>query len=212
MTVTRFRLRVNGSDTTVEAGEQVPLLDLLRNACGLKATRFGCGTGECGACHVLVDGASVPACDTPAWSVDGKSVVTVEGLSVGGAPSRLQQAFLAEQAGQCGYCLSGILVTATALLARTPQPTETQVREALDRHLCRCGAHNRIVRAVLRAVDVQAEGRRCHGLCLLQGSLVHRTAILCIAPGCDAAQAASLRWRHQTRELDPVRTGVRRGA
>ena len=158
MATTHLCLRVNGAERFLDAAESTPLLDLLRNACGLKATRFGCGSGECGACHVLVDGASVPACDTPAWSVDGKSVVTVEGLSADGAPSRLQQALLAEQAGQCGYCLSGILVTATALLARTPQPTEAQVREALDRHLCRCGAHNRIVRAVLRAAA--AEGLR----------------------------------------------------
>lgn len=156
MTVTSLRLRVNGRDTNVEADEQAPLLDLLRNACGLKGTRFGCGTGACGACHVLVDGASVPACDTPAWAVQGKQVVTVEGLAHDGAPSRLQQAFIDEQAGQCGYCLSGILATATALLARTPQPTEAQVREALDRHLCRCGAHNRIVRAVLRAAQPEA--------------------------------------------------------
>jgi nicotinate dehydrogenase subunit A len=156
MTVTSLRLRVNGRDTSVEVDGQAPLLDVLRNTCGLKGTRFGCGTGECGACHVLVDGASVPACDTPAWSVQDKSVVTVEGLSQGGTPSRLQQAFIDEQAGQCGYCLSGILASATALLARTPQPTEAQVRGALDRHLCRCGAHNRIVRAVLRAAAPEA--------------------------------------------------------
>lgn len=151
MPVTSFRLNVNGQERAIEADDQAPLLDLLRNACNLKGTRFGCGTGACGACHVLVDGASVPACDTSAWAVRGKSVVTVEGLSEGGTPSRLQQALLDEQAGQCGYCLSGILASATALLARTPQPTEAQVREALDRHLCRCGAHNRVVRAVLRA-------------------------------------------------------------
>ena len=151
MGTTSLRLRLNGQERTFDAPGQAPLLDLLRNACGLKGTRFGCGTGACGACHVLVDGASVPACDTPAWAVQGKSVVTVEGLSRGGTPSRLQQAFIDEQAGQCGYCLSGILVSATALLERTPKPTEGQVREALDRHLCRCGAHNRIVRAVLRA-------------------------------------------------------------
>lgn len=156
MTVTSFRLRVNGEERAVEADDHAPLLDLLRNTCNLKGTRFGCGTGECGACHVLVDGASVPACDTPAWAVRGKSVVTVEGLSEGGTPSRLQQALIDEQAGQCGYCLSGILASATALLARTPQPTEAQVREALDRHLCRCGAHNRIVRAVLRASGQEA--------------------------------------------------------
>lgn len=151
MTATTFRLRVNGKERAVQADGDTSLLDVLRNACGLKATRFGCGAGECGACHVLVDGASVPACDTPVWSAQDKDVVTVEGLSRDGQPNRLQQAFIAEQAGQCGYCLSGILATATALLAREPHPTEAQVREALDRHLCRCGAHNRIVRAVLRA-------------------------------------------------------------
>lgn len=151
-----FSLRINGSERVVEAEEQAPLLDVLRNACGLKGTRFGCGSGECGACHVLVDGVSVPACDTPVSAAAGKDVVTVEGLAVHGQPGVLQQAFLAEQAGQCGYCLSGILVTATALLARTPDPSEAQVRSALDGHLCRCGAHNRIVRAVLRAAAAGA--------------------------------------------------------
>ena len=151
MATTNLRLRVNGAERAVEADEATPLIDLLRNACGLKATRFGCGTGACGACHVLVDGASVPACDTPVWSAQDKEIVTVEGLARDGRPNRLQQAFIDEQAGQCGYCLSGILATATALLAREPHPTEAQVRQALDDHLCRCGAHNRIVRAVLRA-------------------------------------------------------------
>jgi nicotinate dehydrogenase subunit A len=151
MVTTRFRLRVNGSEREVRAEENTPLLDVLREACGLKGTRFGCGVGECGACHVLVDGVSAPACDTPLWAAQGKEIVTVEGLAQDGAPGALQQAFLAEQAGQCGYCLSGILVTATALLAREPHPGEQQVRTALDGHLCRCGAHNRIVRAILRA-------------------------------------------------------------
>ena len=149
-------LLVNGLPRNVDADPNAPLIDVLRNACGLKATRFGCGSGECGACHVLVDGASVPACDTPLWSVEGKAVVTVEGLSRDGVPSPLQQALLDEQAGQCGYCLSGILASATALLARVPRPDESQVRDALDRHLCRCGAHNRIVRAVLRASGQEA--------------------------------------------------------
>jgi nicotinate dehydrogenase subunit A len=153
-----YRLRINGGERAVDTEENTPLLDVLRNACGLKGSRFGCGSGECGACHVLVDGVSVPACDTPVWSVQGKAVVTVEGLAAGGTPTALQQAFIDEQAGQCGYCLSGILVTATALLAREPQPSEARVREALDGHLCRCGAHNRIVRAVLRAA--QAGARR----------------------------------------------------
>jgi nicotinate dehydrogenase subunit A len=151
MGVTRLGLRINGAEHSVQADENTPLLDVLRGDCGLKGTRFGCGSGECGACHVLVDGVSVPACDTPVGSVRGRDIVTVEGLAHGGRMSALQQAFVDEQAGQCGYCLSGILVTATALLARTPHPTEVQVRAGLDGHLCRCGAHNRIVRAVLRA-------------------------------------------------------------
>jgi nicotinate dehydrogenase subunit A len=153
MGMTRFRLQVNGSPREIQADENTPLLDVLRNDCGLKGSRFGCGSGECGACHVLVDGVSTPACDTPVWTVQRKDIVTVEGLAKQGAPGRLQQAFVEEQAGQCGYCLSGILVTATALLAREPQPSEAQVRAALDGHLCRCGAHNRIVRAVLRAAE-----------------------------------------------------------
>lgn len=146
-----FRLRVNGSERTVQAEENTSLLDVLRGPLGLKGTRFGCGSGECGACHVLLDGVSVPACDTPVGTVQGRAIVTVEGLAPEGVPNRLQQAFLDEQAGQCGYCLSGILASASALLARVPQPSEAQVRAALDAHLCRCGAHNRIVRAVLRA-------------------------------------------------------------
>jgi nicotinate dehydrogenase subunit A len=152
MTHTTVRLRVNGTGHVLATEDQTPLLEVLRNACGLKGTRFGCGSGECGACHVLLDGVSVPACDTPVSAAQGREIVTVEGLArQDGQPGPLQQALLDEQAGQCGYCLSGILASATALLARTPQPTQAQVRAALDGHLCRCGAHNRIVRAVLRA-------------------------------------------------------------
>ena len=151
MAIANLRLRINGSELAVQAVENTPLLDVLRNDCGLKGTRFGCGSGECGACHVLVDGVSVPACDTPVGAVQHQAIVTVEGLAPDGTMGALQQAFLAEQAGQCGYCLSGVLASATALLARTPQPTDAQVRAALDAHLCRCGTHNRIVRAVLRA-------------------------------------------------------------
>jgi nicotinate dehydrogenase subunit A len=148
-----FALQVNGAARQVRADEDTPLLYILRHECGLKGTRFGCGVNQCGACHVLIDGVSAPACDTPVWAVEGKSVVTVEALGGGTALHPLQQAFIDEQAAQCGYCISGILVSATALLRRNPQPTEQQVREALDGHLCRCGAHNRIVRAVLRAAQ-----------------------------------------------------------
>ncbi len=149
-------LNLNGRARTVHAEENTPLLYVLRNDCGLKGTRYGCGASQCGSCHVLLDGASVPACDTPLWAAEGKSLVTVEGLGDGTALHPLQQAFIDEQAAQCGYCLSGILVTAAALLQRYPQPSDRQVREALDPHLCRCGSHNRIVRAVLRAANVMA--------------------------------------------------------
>jgi nicotinate dehydrogenase subunit A len=112
----------------------------------------------CGACVVLLDGRPVPSCDTPLWSVAGREVTTVEGLSVGGALHPVQEAFLAEQAGQCGYCLSGILVAAAALLAENPHPDERTVAAALDRHLCRCGAHRRMIRAVLRAGATPGDG------------------------------------------------------
>ncbi len=152
------KLQVNGTERSVQAQGNTPLLYVLRNDLGLKGTRFGCGANQCGSCHVLLDGASVPACDTPLWAAEGKAVVTVEGLvqlhGAAGTLHPLQQAFMDEQAAQCGYCLSGILISATALLAHTPQPSETQVRATLDKHLCRCGAHNRIVRAVLRAASV----------------------------------------------------------
>lgn len=145
------RLTVNGSDHEVSAEPDTPLLYVLRNHLGLKGTRFGCGLGQCGACHVLVDGHAVTSCDLPLWAAAGKAVTTVEGLGKDGTPHPLVDAFVAEQAAQCGYCLSGILVTAAALLDREPDADETRVRAALDRNLCRCGTHNRIVRAVLRA-------------------------------------------------------------
>lgn len=147
----RHALTVNGESHQVDADDDAPLLYVLRNRLGLKGTRFGCGLDQCGSCHVLIEGKSLPACDTPLWSAAGKSIVTVEGLGTPEHPHALQQAFMAEQAAQCGYCLSGILVSAAALLEKTPSPSEAQVREALDKHLCRCGSHNRMVRAVLRA-------------------------------------------------------------
>ncbi len=154
MAVRGFRLQVNGGERTVQADENTPLLYVLRNDLGLKGTRFGCGAGQCGSCHVLMDGVSVPACDTPLWAAQGKTLVTIEGMAQGAVLDPLQQAFIDEQAAQCGYCLSGILVTAKALLQNNPQPTEHDVKQALDPHLCRCGSHNRIVRAVLRAAKV----------------------------------------------------------
>jgi nicotinate dehydrogenase subunit A len=149
----RFRLNINGAEAALEADPDTPLLYALRNDLGLKGTRFGCGSGQCGACFVLIDGHPAPACDTPLWSVAGKSITTVEGLGTRGVLHPLQNAFLAEQAAQCGYCTSGILISAAALLAKIPRPTESEVRAALDRNLCRCGSHNRMVRAVLRAAQ-----------------------------------------------------------
>jgi nicotinate dehydrogenase subunit A len=144
-------LRVNGADRSVEADPAASLLGVLRGQLGLTGTNFGCGANQCGACHVLIDGAAVASCDTPLWAATGKDIVTVEGLGTPERPHPLQLAFLAEQAGQCGYCLPGILISAAALLRRNPNPSDADVRAALDRNLCRCGAHNRIVRAVLRA-------------------------------------------------------------
>jgi nicotinate dehydrogenase subunit A len=146
-------LTVNGAPHALEIDGNARLLDVLRDTLKLKGTRFGCGGNQCGACMVLVDGFPVASCDTPLWAVAGKAVTTVEGLGRPAAPHRLQQAFIDEQAAQCGYCSSGMLISAAALLARCPQPTAAAVCAALDRNLCRCGSHNRIVRAVLRAAQ-----------------------------------------------------------
>jgi aerobic-type carbon monoxide dehydrogenase small subunit (CoxS/CutS family) len=142
---------VNGRKVGVSAAATTPLLAVLRNTLGLGGTRFGCGLEQCGACMVLIDGAPAYACTRDIASVAGKAVTTVEGLARGDSLHPLQQAFLAEQAGQCGYCLSGILMSAKALLDRNPRPSRADIVAALDRHLCRCGAHNRIIRAVERA-------------------------------------------------------------
>ncbi len=144
-------LRVNGRQHALRARPTARLLEVLRCDLQLKGTRFGCGANECGACHVLVDGRSVAACDTTLDAVLQHEVTTVEGLD-----ARLHQAFVDEQAAQCGYCSSGILITAAALLRRHAAPTEAQIRHALDGHLCRCGAHNRVVRAVQRAARALA--------------------------------------------------------
>ena len=146
-----IKLSVNGAERTVQADPATPLLGVLRGVLGLTGTNFGCGANQCGACNVLVGDQAVASCDTPLWAAAGKDIVTVEGLGTPAKPHALQRAFIAEQAMQCGYCVSGILIAAAALLQRNPDPSEAQVREALDRNLCRCGAHNRIVRAVLRA-------------------------------------------------------------
>ena len=144
-------LTVNGMQRSVEADPATPLLYVLRNELGLVGARFGCGLGLCGACFVHVDGAVVASCDTPLWSVEGKTVVTVEGLAPGDELHPVQQAMLDEQAAQCAYCVTGVIMSGAALLERNPAPDEAEVVEALDRNLCRCGAHGRMVRAVLRA-------------------------------------------------------------
>ena len=146
-----MKLNVNGAEHTFEADPASSLLGVLRNQLGLTGTRYGCGANQCGACNVLIEGQAVATCDTPLWAAAGKKIVTVEGLGTPDRPHPLQRAFIAEQACQCGYCLSGILISAAALLKRNPNPSEVEVRAALDRNLCRCGAHNRIVRAVQRA-------------------------------------------------------------
>ena len=142
---------VNGRGCEVRAGPDTALLYVLRNDLRLTGPRFGCGLGQCGACNVLVDGVKTASCDTPLWACENKHVTTVEALAADGALHPLQQAFIDEQAAQCGYCLSGILISAKALLDACPDPTEAQIRAALDDNLCRCGTHNRIVRAVQRA-------------------------------------------------------------
>ncbi|WJR76397.1 (2Fe-2S)-binding protein [Bradyrhizobium sp. NP1] len=151
-----IRFRLNGKETEIEADPDSLLLDILRGRLGLVGPRFGCGSGECGACHVLVGDRAVTSCDLPLWAVAGKAVTTLEGLGNSERPHPLQRAFIAEQAMQCGYCIAGILMSAAALLKQTPAPTDAEVRAALDRNLCRCGAHNRIVRAVLRAAAEMA--------------------------------------------------------
>lgn len=154
-------LTVNGRAVSVAvANEETPLLDVLRNTLGLMGTRFGCGLEQCGCCIVLIDGEAVKSCAEPIWNVAGKSVTTIEGLGTPDKPHPLQQAFLEEQAGQCGYCLSGIIVSATALLDRNPSPSRAEIAAALDDNLCRCGSHNRILRAVAKAAARMREGAR----------------------------------------------------
>jgi nicotinate dehydrogenase subunit A len=151
-----FDLIINGRPVRVSANEQSTLLDVLRNDLGLRATRFGCGTEQCGACMVLIDGEPAYACTRLISTLPGQQVVTVEGLAEDGSLEPLQQAFIAEQAGQCGFCLSGILVSAKALLDRNPAPSRGDIVAALDRNLCRCGAHNRMIRAIQRAASARS--------------------------------------------------------
>jgi len=147
-----FSFSVNGKFVSVSLdNEETPLLNVLRNELGLMGTRFGCGLEQCGCCMVLIDGAPEKCCTKPVWSVAEKQIVTIEGLGSAEHPHPLQKAFLDEQAGQCGYCLGGILISAKALLDKNPKPTRAQIAQALDGNICRCGSHNRIIRAVQKA-------------------------------------------------------------
>ena len=147
-------ITINAKNIAQTAPDNTPLLSFLRNDLGLSGPKLGCGEGECGACMVLVDGRPQTSCNLPLWAVKGHAVTTLEGLGTVGQPHALQQAFIEENAGQCGYCLSGILVSASALLQQTPEPTRAQICQALDKNLCRCGAHERIIRAVQRAAQM----------------------------------------------------------
>ena len=142
---------VNGRPVSVTTSGTTPLLSVLRDELNLRGAKFGCGAEQCGACMVLIDGKPEHSCAREVATVAGRTVTTIESLSAGGALSPLQQAFLDEQAGQCGYCLSGILISATALLENNPKPSRDEIVAALDPHLCRCGMHNRVIRAVQRA-------------------------------------------------------------
>ena len=152
------RFRLNGADTEIDADPDRSLLEILRGHLGVSGPHFGCGAGECGACHVMIDGHAMTSCDMPMWSVADKDVTTIEGLGTSEQLHPLQRAFIAEQAMQCGYCVSGILMSAAALLRQNPSPTGREVKQALDRNLCRCGSQNRMVRAVLRAAEEMAAG------------------------------------------------------
>ena len=150
-----FKFRVNGREAAVDSWDpDQPLLYLLRNSLHLNGARFGCGLAQCGACTVLLDGKAVRACVTPVRQAAGRSVTTPEGLGTPEQPDALQSAFIAEQAAQCGYCTSGMILAAKSLLNRTPHPTLEQVKQALAGNLCRCGTHTRILNAVMRVAKI----------------------------------------------------------
>lgn len=147
-------LKVNGGDHRVEVDPDTPLLYVLRDDLGLNAAKFGCGLGQCGACTVMVDGKAVLSCVTPLLLLEGKQVTTLEGLGTSATPAPIQRAFMEEQAAQCGYCIAGMMMRAQALLLRNPKPSDAQIRAELEPHLCRCGTHMRILRAVHRAAQL----------------------------------------------------------
>ena len=150
-----YTFQLNGRPTTVESWDPAqPLLYVLRGALGLHGPKFGCGLGQCGACTVLVDNQAARSCSVPVSRIAGRAVTTLEGLGTPEKPDRVQAAFIAEQAAQCGYCTNGMIMAARALLSRTPKPTLEQVKQGLAGNLCRCGTHTRILRAVMRASQV----------------------------------------------------------
>jgi aerobic-type carbon monoxide dehydrogenase small subunit (CoxS/CutS family) len=147
-------LTVNGTQHQIDAGPETPLLYVLRGELALNGAKFGCGLGQCGACTVVVDGGAINSCVTPVGSIKGRRVVTVEGLGSAGKPGVLQQAFIEEQAAQCGYCIAGMIMRAQALLDRNPTPSDAEIRAHMEPNLCRCGTHMRIFRAIRRASDL----------------------------------------------------------
>jgi nicotinate dehydrogenase subunit A len=151
-----LELTVNGTTQRISAPEATPLIYVLHNELGLTGSRYGCGLEQCGSCMVLVDGEPVYACTRDVGTLSGRTVTTIEALGTATSPHPLQQAFIDEQAGQCGYCLSGIIIEAKALLDKTPAPSRAEIVAALDRHICRCGAHQRILRAVERAAKAMS--------------------------------------------------------
>jgi nicotinate dehydrogenase subunit A len=158
--MTNFRLTINGLVRTVEVPNGTSLLEVLRNDLKLKSVKFGCGVGLCGACVVWINGHPTPSCETPIEYAEGAEIQTLEGIGSEAEPHPLQSAFLANQAGQCGYCLSGILMAAAALLRDNPTPTRSDVTSALERNLCRCGTHQRIIDGVLAAATGDTRGER----------------------------------------------------
>ena len=148
-----MRISVNGRDLEVAAEQETPLLYVLRNDAGCKSVRYGCGLGQCGACTVIIDGKPVQSCDVPVSAAAGKSITTVEGIGSAEKPHPLQAAFVEEQAAQCGYCITGIIMSAKVLLDANPSPSNGDIKQALSKNLCRCGTHLRIVRAIKRAAE-----------------------------------------------------------
>ena len=154
-----MRLTVNGKTHDVAAAPDTALLYVLRNDLELNGPKYGCGLGECGACAVLIDGEAARSCVIPIEGCAGRDIVTLEGLGSRAHPDPVQQAFIAEQAAQCGYCLNGMIISTKALLTRSPHPSEAEVREALRHNLCRCGVHIEIMRAAMRAAGLVPEAR-----------------------------------------------------